>query len=148
MTRSNNIKQTPSNPVPDRRAYGRSRITNDHGLLPDVDGRSIWARRFRDLVELHIADKGGVLNVSEGTKALIRRASTLIVELERLEAKFAGNGGASADELDRYGRGANTLRRLLLAIGLERRARDITPTRSLTDHVVSAFGAAHAGERL
>src|SRR5262245_24752189 len=42
-----------------RKAYGRSRITNGSALLPSVDGRSTWARRLRDLVELHLHDLGG-----------------------------------------------------------------------------------------
>jgi hypothetical protein len=41
---------------PARKAHGRSRITNGRDVLPDVDGRSIIARRFRDIVNAMIAD--------------------------------------------------------------------------------------------
>jgi len=52
-----------------------------------------------------------------------------------MEAQFATNGMASADQLDLYGRCANSLRRLLESTGLERRPRDITP--SLGDYIAN-----------
>jgi hypothetical protein len=64
----------------------RSRITNGSSLLPSIDGRCLWARRFRDLLSLHLSDLGGEDNCSEAEKALARRASCLIVELERAHA--------------------------------------------------------------
>jgi hypothetical protein len=69
-------------------------------------------------------------NTSAAERSIIRRASTLTVELERLEAKFATAGESSADDLDLYQRAAGNLRRLLEAIGLQRRAKDIGPTLS------------------
>jgi len=106
-------------------AAQRSRITNGSALLPGVDGRSAWVRRARDLIREHLADLGGFDNVSAAERSIIRRASVLTVELERLEAKFALAGEASVQDLDCYQRGANTLRRLLGAVGLQRRAREI-----------------------
>jgi hypothetical protein len=108
-------------------AAQRSRITNGSALLPGVDGRSAWVRRARDLIREHLADLGGFDNVSAAERSIIRRASVLTVELERLEAKFALAGEASVADLDCYQRGANTLRRLLGAVGLQRRAREILP---------------------
>jgi hypothetical protein len=43
----------------ERQAHGRSRITNGRDVLPNVDGRSIVARRFRDIVSAMVADQGG-----------------------------------------------------------------------------------------
>ena len=51
----------------------------------------------------------------------------MIVELERLELVFAEDG-ASKTYLDTYSRLTGTLRRILRDLGLERRARDVTPT--------------------
>ena len=52
----------------------------------------------------------------------------ITAELEFLEARFANAGdGAKPDDLDLYLRGSNNLRRLLEAVGLQRRARDVTP---------------------
>jgi hypothetical protein len=127
ISRSVENKSQPSSSVVPRKSQGRSRITNGSALLPSVDGRSVWARRFRDLIQLHVDDKGGDQNVSEAERALIRRAACLIVELERLEVRFAESGGADKWELDRYGRHANTLRRLLTGLGLERRPRIVSP---------------------
>ena len=84
-------------------------------MLQGVDGRTTWARRLRDLIELHLKDLGGPRSVS--TNSIIRRAAILTVELERLEAKFAQAGGPDAAELDLYQRTAGGLRRLLESLG-------------------------------
>ena len=103
----------------------RSAITNGISLLPDVDGRGAWARRFRDLIQLHLSDRGGESNASEAEKALIRRCAALIVEMERLEQRWALNDGATPRALDRYQRCVNTLRRTLESLGLDRTARTV-----------------------
>ena len=114
----------------------RSRVSNGSALLPGVDGRSVWMRRFRDLMQLHVADAGG--DVSEAKRSIIRRASTLEVELERLEAKFAASGEADAADLDLYQRASNTMRRHLESVGLERVARNVTP--ALEAYVAETYG--------
>jgi hypothetical protein len=105
----------------------RSRVTNGSALLTTADGRSAWARRMRDLMALHLSDLGGEGAVSAAEKSIIRRAATLTVELERMEERFATDGEADADALDLYSRTSGNLRRLLEAIGLRRRPRDVTP---------------------
>ena len=107
---------------------GRSRLSNGHVLPSSVDLRSRWARRFRDLLTTHLNDLGGPAAVSEAEKAIVRRAAALMVELERMEECFALNGCASPDELELYQRCSNTMKRLLEAVGLERRPRDVTPS--------------------
>ena len=106
----------------------RSRVANGSELLPGVDGRSAWVRRCKELIADHIADLGGEANTSAAERSLIRRASVMTVELERLEVKFATAGEASPVDLELYQRTAGNLRRLLESIGLRRRARDVTPT--------------------
>ena len=103
---------------------------NVHGsvLLPGIDGRSVWVRRCKDIITSHLSDLGGEENTSEAERSIIRRASVITVELERLEARFAAAGEASAEELDLYQRTAGNLRRLLEAVGLQRRAQQVTPT--------------------
>jgi hypothetical protein len=51
------------------------------------DGRGAWVRRWRDLADLHMIDRGGPDYLSEGQKSLCRRAATLDVNLEQLEAR-------------------------------------------------------------
>jgi len=43
----------------------RIRITNGRSPLPDVDGRSLLARRFRDIQNAIVADQGGPEHLSE-----------------------------------------------------------------------------------
>ena len=111
-----------------RKSRQRSRVTNGSVLLPGIDGRSVWVRRCKDIITSHLSDRGGEENTSEAERSIIRRASVITVELERLEARFAAAGEASAEELDLYQRTAGNLRRLLEAVGLQRRAKQVTPT--------------------
>ena len=85
-------------------------------------------RRAKDIIAAHLSDLAGEDNTSVAERSIVRRAAVLTVQLEQLEAKFAlANGEASANELDLYGRTSSTLRRLLEAVGLQRRAREIVP---------------------
>jgi hypothetical protein len=108
----------------DYEKQGRCKITNGSGILPGIDGRSPWVRRFKDVIREHLSDKP---DATAAEQAIIRRAATLIVELERLEHQFAAAGEADPDMLDLYGRVAGNMRRLLESVGLGRRAKDVTP---------------------
>jgi hypothetical protein len=126
---ADNTTSTSDGPAAERsKSRQRSRVTNGSALLPGVDGRSAWVRRCKDIIEAHLSDLGGEDNTSAAERSLIRRAAVLTTELERLEARFASAGEASERDLDLYIRAAGNLRRLLEAIGLQRRARDIGPT--------------------
>src|SRR5262245_43348257 len=98
------------------KAEGRSRITNGTDLLPGIDGRSNWARRFRDVIGLHTSDLGGIDECSQAEQSIIRRAAALTVELENLEVKFAlanqAGEGVKPVTLELYARIASHLRRL------------------------------------
>lgn len=120
---------------PARSNRSRSRVSNGSALLPGVDGRSLWVRRCRDVIEAHISDLGGTENTSEAERSLVRRAAVLTTELERLETRFATAGEAKPDDIDLYSRVASNMRRLLEAVGLRRRARDLTP--SLAEYLAS-----------
>jgi hypothetical protein len=115
---------------------GRSVLTNGKKLLPGIDQRSPWIRRCKDLIAAHLSDLGGTDNTSAAERSLIRRAAVLTTELEMLEARFAAAGQASSEDLDLYQRTAGNLRRLLEAIGLQRRPRLLTPS-------VSEYLSAH-----
>jgi hypothetical protein len=83
--------------------------------------RYAWARRLKELVVAHIQDLGGEGAISAAELSIVRRAATLEVELELLEARFARVGQASSEDLDLYQRTAGNLRRLFDGIGLQRR---------------------------
>jgi hypothetical protein len=119
-----------SRPITPSKPSFRSSVTNGSIVLAGVDGRSTWVRRLRDLIELHVADLGGPDAISQAERSIVRRAATLEVELERLESVFASAGEATPTQLDLYQRAAGNLRRLLEALGLQRRPKDVTPTLS------------------
>jgi len=103
----------------------RSAVTSGRKLLIGGDPNSAWSRRYRDLVVRHISDLGGRDMLSEAQLSLVRRAAALACELEQMEARMSQG---EAVNLDSFGRAASHLRRLLEAVGLHRRARDVTPT--------------------
>jgi hypothetical protein len=115
---------SPDRPQKNRQ---RSRVSNGSALLPGVDGRSAWVRRCRDVINAHIADLGGFDNCSAAEHSIVRRAAVLTTELEVLEVRFAKAGEASSLDLETYQRCANSLRRLLEAVGLRRRPLDLNP---------------------
>ena len=80
-----------------------------------------------------ISDLGGSDVITAAERSIVRRAATLTVELERMEGAFASAGEATPEALDLYSRTAGNLRRLLESVGLQRRAKDITP--DLRDYV-------------
>jgi len=111
----------------------RSRVSNGSSLLPNCDGRSLWARLMRDTLQNLQAHCGGEL--SETQRLAARRVSTLEAELVYLEDKFAQARAEGCEpdvvDLDLYGRLADRQRRLAeAALGWRRVARDITPSLS------------------
>jgi DNA polymerase/3'-5' exonuclease PolX len=108
---------------------GKSALTNGKRLLLGVDHRNPWVRRFKDLLNQYIADLGGADNCSAAERSILRRASVLETELERMETKFAlaveRGSEVSIDNLDAYARIAANHRRQLEAVGLQRRPREV-----------------------
>ena len=91
-------------------------------VLAGVDGRSMMARRFREITSGIESDMGG--DLTEAQKHLCARAATLACWCEQREAELANGEQFDAGE---YATISNALRRLLSDLGLERRARDVTP---------------------
>jgi hypothetical protein len=106
----------------------RSKVGNGNKLLPGIDGRSAWARRYKDILHAFVSDAGGADAISEAEHAILRRAATLATECERIEALFALNGCADPGELDLHAKTSAVLSRLLEKVGLKRRVIDVTPT--------------------
>lgn len=101
---------------------GRSRIGNGKDLLPGVNGRSVTMRRYREILGQLFSDMGG--SPSEAKSIIAKRSATLAIWCEQVEADMAN--GADID-IGEFTTATNALRRLLVDIGLERKARDITP---------------------
>lgn len=112
-----------SEPQEPTKPQARSRVSNGSSTFLDgVDGRSALARRYRDLLAEMIRDLGG--DPTAAQDAIARRAATLCVWCEQAEATMASGGSINIGE---FSTTANAMRRLLVDLGLERKARDVTP---------------------
>jgi hypothetical protein len=92
------------------------------GELAGVDGRSLIARRYRELAALISRDASPNADLTEAQKQLIRSAAGLIVLRERLDVKAIKGEKIDCGE---YCGITNTLRRVLVTIGLGRTPREV-----------------------
>lgn len=112
----------PSSKMTRPKPEGSTRMGTQGTILAGVDMRSHGGRRFKelcaDLVD-HLGD-----DPTAPQLAIIRRAAALSVWCELAEA-----GQAQGKELNiaEYATATNTLRRLMVDLGLDRGARDVTP---------------------
>jgi hypothetical protein len=110
----------------------RARVTNHADLLPGLDGRTSAARRFRDLVSGYIADMGGLDRCSEIKIGLLRRLAATTVAAEQLESRMVNGEEIDIGQLCTL---ASTAVRISQRLGLNRVAKNVTPT--LSDHLRS-----------
>lgn len=104
------------------KAQFKTKRGNGAFMLDGVDGRSLMARRFREIAAGIEADLGN--DLTEAERAIAARATTLAIWCEDAEAALA-----RGDDFDvtTYSTAANAMRRLLADLGLGRRAKDVTP---------------------
>jgi len=102
-----------------------SRLSNGRDVLPDVDGRSVLARRYRDIMGAVVSDQGGAEHLSEAQLQLVRRFSAASILAEQLEARLAQGEQVNIQE---YSVLVSTIVRVAQRIGLERRAKNVTPS--------------------
>jgi len=93
--------------------------------LSDLDARTKAAQRARQVLSAIQTDLGGEDRLSEAQKLLAMRCAVLAVQAEDYECRFLMG---AAHEVPDYLATCNNLRRLLATLGLERRARDVTPS--------------------
>jgi hypothetical protein len=103
----------------------RSRITNHSDLLPDLDGRTAAARRFRDLVSAYLVDMGGIDQCSEIKLGLLRRLAATTVQSEIIEAQMINGNAVDVSALCTL---ASTTVRIAQRLGIERVPKNVTPT--------------------
>jgi len=113
---------------------GRSRVSNGRKTLPEADGRLKIARRFRDIASAILSDQSpdGADQCSESRKQLIRRFAAAAVLAEQMESRLANGEQINVEQ---HALLCSTLARLASRIGIDRRARNITPT--LTEYLTS-----------
>lgn len=104
-------------------------------LFIAADGRSPWARRYRDMVGMLANEAGGLENLTELRLSLIRRCAALILECEKMEVQLANGEEIDVDLLARL---SSHVRRISETIGLDRAVRDVSP--SLAD-IVAGYAA-------
>lgn len=108
-----------------RKPTARSRISNGGDVLPNVDGRSLVARRYRDIASAIVADQGGAEHCAEARLQLIRRFAAAAVLAETMEAKLAN--GETID-IAEHAQLTSAMVRVATRIGIGRRAKNLTPT--------------------
>jgi hypothetical protein len=94
-------------------------------VLPDVDGRSLVARRYRDIVCAIASDQGGAEQLSEARLQLIRRFSAACVLAEQMEARLARGEQINIQE---YSLLVSTIVRVAQRIGINRVPREVAPS--------------------
>jgi hypothetical protein len=114
-------------PLVARPRNNRSAVSNGNRLFaPEtVDGRSVAARRFHDILQQIQADLGGADRLSEGERQLCRRAATMSMTCELMEAEAVAG---RAFDVDSFGQLTDRLGRCFQRLGLERRSVDVSPT--------------------
>lgn len=113
-----------------RKKHGRSKISNGKDVLPDVDGRSLIARRFKEISTAIYIDQGGFDRLTEARRQLVRRFAAAAVLAEQMEARLARGGTIDIGE---HALLCSTLTRIVTRLGINRVARDVTP--SIADYV-------------
>jgi hypothetical protein len=95
----------------------RSALTNDPLKLRGIDGRSVDARRYRDVAIALADDLGGQDKLNESSKILVRQAAALTVQVEGLQSKIVAGGAIDMEQLTRL---SNVLGRTLSRLGRKR----------------------------
>jgi len=108
-----------------RKAPARSRVSNGNDVLPGIDGRARISRRYRDICAAIASDQGGAAYMSEARMQLIRRFAASAVLAEQMESRLAN--GETID-INEHATLSSTLVRLAQRIGIDRRAKDVTPS--------------------
>jgi hypothetical protein len=95
----------------------RTALGNGRAILEGVDNRTHVARRYRELAALITRDVSPDADLTEAQLQLIRSAAGLVVLRERLDVQAINGEDIDTGE---YCAVSNTLRRVLVTIGLKR----------------------------
>lgn len=129
------VTDLPNSSRPDTRPKrpGKARLLS----LADIDRRTAAYRRTCELIESIEGDLGGTDRLTVGERQIVQRAAVTGALIEDLEARWL-----KGEPIDPalYCTLGNAQRRLFEAVGLRRRARDVTPT-------ISEYVAQKAAER-
>jgi len=108
----------------------RSAVANGSRLFAEqIDMRTATGRRYRDLIAAISADLGD--DLTETQKQLVRRAASLSVWCEGVEARLAT--GEAVPEIATYTTACNSVTRMLKTLGFTRNVKELI----LTDYIAS-----------
>jgi hypothetical protein len=113
----NEMQPATSQQIVARKQQARSKSTNRSSWLRGVDGRSIGARRYRDLVESFSADLGAE-KTGEFERAQIRQAAALVVRAEILQSDLLNGLPVNDEQIVRI---SNVSTRILSRLGIRKR---------------------------
>jgi hypothetical protein len=102
----------------------RSRVYNAKDLLPDIDGRSANARRFKEIASAVITDQGSLERLSESRVQLVRRFAAACVLAEQMESQLVNGEEINIQEHSLL---CSTLVRIVQRIGINRVPKNVTP---------------------
>ena len=92
--------------------------------MANIDGRTMLARRYRDIVAAVASDQGGADQLSEARMQLVRRFAAAACLAEEAEARLVSG---HVIDLPEHALLCSTLVRLAQRIGIDRRARNVVP---------------------
>jgi hypothetical protein len=109
----------------------RSALTNDPLKLRGIDGRSVDARRYRDVAIALADDLGGQDKLNESSKILVRQAAALTVQVEGLQSKIVSGDDVNLEQLTRL---SNVLGRTLQRLGIRKR---VAPAPTIAEYLAA-----------
>jgi hypothetical protein len=118
-----------------RRQGRRPRHTRTGITLPRADGRTIAARRFRELVESFEQELGG--NLSEVEQSLVRQAANLTQVNERLQADVVAGVQIDADAMVRI---SSEARRVLGMLRSKAAKNKLQAVPNLQNYLAARYG--------
>lgn len=121
-----------------KQPYARSRVGNGKALMAGIDQRSLPYREYQDAVADLVHHMGSAPTAAH--EAMIEEAAGLIVWCRQARLTFLQGGKF---DVAPYCTAVNSLRRLLVDLGLEARLHDVTP--SLEQYIASKGTARHTG---
>ncbi len=108
-----------------RGSHFGTRVASGKSLFLLADGRSLYARRMREVAIAIASDLGGMDSLSETQKQLVRRSAALSVACELMEGELSE--GKDID-MGRFTSMANTQTRISSVLGIRRTIVDATPS--------------------
>ena len=110
-------------------------VTSGRKTLPgSYDQRSLFFRRYRDLIRIFEADLGGAERLSALQQQLVRRAAAISSRCELVESDLAA--GRPVDD-ERFASDVGLLVRISRQLGLQRVARDVSGTPDLRSYLAA-----------